>query len=156
MGKYFINEVKCGVSEGGMACGPVEGAVNVSVNVTDGDNTFWLTNSEFTGIPNFYITDEDVFDKFMDVDDEFAEFFGDQFIEEFEGISLGEYDEIFESISDNKDNPAVALIRYIILLTRCSNEEVDDVIAMAKGKYVDELDIPASDVEEEMSWEDEE
>ena len=57
MGKYFVNEVKHGVSGGGIACGPVEGSVNVSLNVSAGDKTFWITNSELTGIPNFYLTD---------------------------------------------------------------------------------------------------
>lgn len=120
MGKYFVNEVKCGVSNGGMTCGPVEGTVNVSVNVTEGDKTYWVTNSEFTGIPSFYVTQEDIFDKIGDIDDEeFTEYLSNKYIHEFKGISLGEYDEIFDSIKNNSGNPAVSLIRYIVLLTRC-------------------------------------
>ena len=46
MGKYYIDEVKCGLSEGGIACGPVSGNVVVSVNVKEGDKAFWISNIE--------------------------------------------------------------------------------------------------------------
>ncbi len=150
MGKYFVNDVKCGVSGGGIACGPVEGAINVSINITENNRTFWLTNSELAGIPNFYITDDDIFDRLMtDLDDDFVEYLSGKNITEFEGISLGEYDEIFESINDNSNNPATSLIRYIILLTRCSMEESDNIISLSKGKYIDTIVLPESDLEEQ-------
>ena len=40
------------------------------------------------------------------------------------------------------------LVRYLITLVRCETGDVEKLIASAKGRYVDELDIPASDVEE--------
>lgn len=148
MGKYLVSEVKCGVSEGGVACGPGSGSVVVSVNVTEGDKSFWLSNAEVTGIPNFYLTDQDIYEKLVNDDDEdFYEKLEEKFIKEFDGIALGEYDDIFASIRKNVGNPAVSLIRYIILLTRCSMDEVEDIVAMAKGKYVDDIEVPASDVE---------
>ena len=149
MGKYFVDEVKCGLEEGGMACGPMDVNVIASVKVTDGSKVFWLTNVEVTGIPNFYISEEDIFDRLVDVceDDDFVEYLDQCVINSFEGIQLGEYGDIFESIKQNEGNPAVSLIRYIILLTRCSMEEEDGVKVLAKRKFVDELEIPASDVE---------
>ena len=101
MSRVFVECVKCGVADGGMACGPVEGAVNTSVKFTKDGVTKWLTNSEFTGIPNFYLTDEDIFDRLMeqDFDDqEFTDLLEASYIEEFEGIALGEYDELEEAI----------------------------------------------------------
>lgn len=149
MGKYYINEVKCGVSAGGMACGPFPGNVIVSVNVTVGSRTFWLTNVEATGIPNFYMTDEDIFDRLKadDFDEDFDEYLGQIFVDSFDGINIGEYDQILESIEQNRENPASSLIRYIILLTRCPKDHEEDVIEMATGKYIDDLEIPGSDVE---------
>ena len=47
--------------------------------------------------------------------------------------------------------PVIPLIRYIIALVRCDMSEVGSIIAMAEGKYADELDIPVSDVEEEYT-----
>ena len=82
-----------------------------------------------------------------DISDEFVEFMSERFIEKFEGITLGDYDTIFESIKENDGNPAVPLIRYIILLTRCSEDNVDEIIALAKGKFVDEIVIPQNDTE---------
>ena len=86
--KYFIEDAKCGVTEGGFACGPVPGNVVTTVKYTADGETNWLTNIEVDGIPNFYITKEDVFDKAMqdDPDDEeFWDFMNDSFVNEFDG-----------------------------------------------------------------------
>lgn len=149
MGKYYINEVKCGLSEGGMACGPVSGNVVVSVNVKEGDKAFWISNIEVNGIPNFYVSEENIFDKLRngDDDEDLSDFLERKSINTFEEISLGEYDDVIKSIKLNEDNPAASLIRYIILLTRCSMNSVDTVIAMAKGKYIDEIELSESDIE---------
>lgn len=153
MSRIYIAECKCGVSKGGFACGPVEGSVNAAVKFTVDGVSKWLTNSEFTGIPNFYLTDESVFERFMDDDltDEFGEYLDPHYLKEFEGIFLaGEYDMIVKSLEENENNPASALIRFVIALTRCDNEEIESLIRMGTGHYVEELDIPLSDVEEEI------
>jgi hypothetical protein len=62
----------------------------------------------------------------------------------------------FASFADDPENPAIPLIRYMIALTRCPLDQVEDLLNMARGKYVDELDIPASDVEEDFEEEYEE
>ena len=149
MGKYFIEDVKYGLGKGRMSCGPGTGEVIVSINVKEGDESFWISNVEVNGIPNFYISEKDIFDKLCNGSDEedFFEYLEKRNIDSFEKISLGEYDEIRKSINQNVGNPAVSLIRYIILLTRCPLKSEEAVVAMAKGKYVDELEIPASDVE---------
>lgn len=77
-------------------------------------------------------------------------------IGEFNGIELGEYGDIFASFADDPENPAIPLIRYMIALTRCPLDQVEDLLNMARGKYVNELDIPASDVEEDFEEEYEE
>ncbi|WP_022757469.1 hypothetical protein [Butyrivibrio fibrisolvens] len=149
MGKYYIDDVKCGLEKGGMACGPGFGTVVASVKVSDGSKSFWLTNAEVEGLPGFYMSDEDIYDRLINIsaDDDFIDYLDHCFIDSFEGIKLREYDEMMESIKKNEGNPAVSLIRYIVLLTRCEMEEVDKVVALVKGKFVDEVEIPASDVE---------
>ena len=70
-------------------------------------------------------------------------------LDSFDGIELSEdYFDIFESIAETPDAPAVPLIRYMIALIRCSMEEVDGLIRMAVGRYADELEVPMSDKEE--------
>ncbi|WP_027207189.1 hypothetical protein [Butyrivibrio fibrisolvens] len=149
MGKYYIDDVKCGLEKGGMACGPGFGTVVASVKVSVGSKTFWLTNAEVEGLPSFYMSDEDIYDRLINIsaDDDFIDYLDQCFIDSFEGIKLREYDEMMESIKKNEGNPAVSLIRYIVLLTRCEMEEVDGLVALVKGKFVDEVEIPASDVE---------
>ena len=84
------------------------------------------------------------------------EYLDEHCIGDLNGIVFGEgYRDIFESIEDDSQNPAVPLIKYIITLVRCDMEDTEGLLAMAKGKYADELDIPMSDVEEEYLEENE-
>ena len=91
----------------------------------------------------------DVFDKLIEEDDKTIERANDSAIQEFNGITLGSGDYDFACLQENEDNPAVPLIRYIIALVRCEMEEVNALVTIAKGKYIDEVEIPLSDLEEE-------
>ena len=126
MDKIIIEECKHGVSKGGVACGPVEGSVNAAVKFIMDGETKWITNSEYVGIPNFYITDDSVFERLVndDLDDEFAEYMKKSYVDEYKGICLaGEYEDIYESIEANKDNPVAQLIEYVIELTRAEDNK---------------------------------
>lgn len=142
--KYFIEEVKCGVAEGGMACGPVSGPVVTSLKFTVDDLTKWITNSEVEGIPNFFLTEADIYDRLIedDFDDELSNLLDESAISNFDGIELGEYDDIEDSITNNEDNPAAILIDYIVKVTRCSMEELDEYINAGTKKYVEEIEMP--------------
>ena len=154
MKRYFIEEVKCGVSEGGFACGPVPGSVVVAIKYRDGQESKWLNMVEVDGIPNVSLTDNDIYDDMIREDEDSIEFFEKHSIGDFNGIAIDyDYSTTFESIAEDPKNPAVPLIRYLITLTRCDMDEVEGLIQMATGKYVDEIDIPVSD-EEEMFLED--
>jgi len=154
MKRYFIETAKCGITEGGMACGPISGNVVVTVQFKEGSTTQWLSLVEVEGIPNVYLSDKDIHEALVakDFDDEeFTEYMDEHFISDFNGIDFdADYSTTFESIADDPENPAIPLIRYLITLVRCDMDEVDDLIQMATGKYADELDIPESDVEEEF------
>ena len=104
---------------------------------------------EVDGIANFFLIDVDVFDKLIEEDDKTIERANDSAIQEFNGITLGSGDYDFACLKENEDNPAVPLIRYIIALVRCEMEEVNALVTIAKGKYIDEVEIPLSDLEEE-------
>jgi len=152
MKRYFIETAKCGITDGGMACGPIPGNVVVSVQFKE-ESELWLNVVEVEGMPNFYLTDKDIFDDLVkedDDDEEFMEYLQEQYIDEFNGLYLDcDYTEVFTSIDEDPDNPAVPLIRYAIALIRCAMEDVEGLIDMASGKYADELEIPTSDIEEE-------
>ncbi len=73
----------------------------------------------------------------------------DHEVSEFDGLSLGEYEDVLDSIKDDLQNPAVPVIRYLISLVRCAENEEEKLLSMAIGKYADELEIPANDIEED-------
>ena len=152
MKRYFIEEAKCGISDGGMACSPMDGNVVASVKFRTEDETGWFNMVEVMGIPNCYVTDRDVYEGFIkEPDDEkFWEYVQEHFITEFNGIEFDDsYFTPYASIADDPENPANPLVRYLITLVRCDMEDVEGLIDMAHGKYADELDIPTNDMEEE-------
>ena len=147
MGRYMIEEAKCDYVD----FGP-DAVVCAIIKYNDGKETKHLSLSEVSGIPNFTLTTEDIFDKLMEKDGSDPDFWdkiNDITISEFNGIDIsGEYDDVIYNIRENEDNPAAPLLRYIIALVRCEGEQ--DLIKMGTGKYVDELEIPISDIEEDI------
>ena len=88
---------------------------------------------------------------FDDFSEEFTKLLNDRTISELDGINLGENcGEIIENVYENPENPAAPLLKYLVTLTRCSMEDVEELIKMATDKYTDEFEIHMSDVEEEM------
>lgn len=84
-------------------------------------------------------------------DDDFNEYVNEHCIFEFEGIEVdGDYSTIISSIYEEGDNLAVLLIRYLLTLTLCNQEETKRLIKIATGRYIDEIDVPMS--EEEKDW----
>jgi hypothetical protein len=152
MKRFLIEEVKCGVAN---SC-PMMGLVITSVRYNDGNFSRWLNLSELDGIPCFSITDSYVFEELIENDwsEEFTKEMHKSFIMDFQGVTLGEYDEIFESFyeEDNGHNPAVPFIRYIIAVTRCDFDEFESLKEMAIGHYADEIEQIISDVEEEYLY----
>ena len=153
MKRYYIVDAKCGIGNDGIACGPVESMVGAAVKIKDGDKQQWLTVIEYAGFPNYYLTEEDSFNRLLDIDvedEKELDFAKEHQIEEFNGITLGsEYSDIFDSIDEDPDNPAVPLIRYLTALVSCPESEEEELIALAKGKYLDEVEVPASSYEED-------
>lgn len=154
MTRYFIEKAECGIIEGGMACGPISGNIVVTIQFKDDSKTQWLSLVEVDGIPNVYLSDKDVHKDLVAEDFnniEFDKYLNDHYIFNFNGIDLDvDYYSTFESIATDPENPAVPLIRYLITLVRCDMDSVEKLIQMASGRYVDELDIPISDVEKDF------
>ena len=156
MNRFFIEEAKRGVTKGDIAYGAISGNVVVTIKFKEDDHEQWLNMVEFEGVPNVFLSDKDIYEKLLEEDFEdqdFADYLNEHFIYDFHGIILGEYEAVFDSISNDPKNEAIPLIRYMILLARCQMEEVEEILALAAGKYADEIEIPESDVEKEYRGE---
>ena len=160
MKRYFIEDAKCKIGEGGIACGPVDPMIGATVKFRECKKEHWLTVIEYNGFPNYHLTAEDSLDRLVDLDveDENEMNFAEKSkIETFNGIALSEeYSDTFDSISEDPENPAIPLIRYLIALVSCGTDEEQGLIEMAKGKYIDEVEVPASEYEEDYLGEMEE
>ena len=107
------------------------------VKFKDGDQTKWLYLDEFDGLANFIMLDRDEYDVLVanDFDSDYGEYIEAHFAEEIDGIALSpEYETVYESIysDDNKNNPAAALIRYLITLVRCEQYCMLDKLILDK------------------------
>ncbi len=149
---YKIYDVKFGITDGGMCCGPCDGSIVVSIYYGNETKKQWLNCVEVFGIPCFYLTDSDIFNDLLKEDvenQEYMECLEKSAINDFDGIELGEYDIIFNSIKQSSNLEAINLIRAMILLVRADMSEMDDLIASFKNKEVLELEIPLTDLEED-------
>ena len=137
MKRFFIEEARYGVGDGGIACGPVDAPIVGEVKiVVDGKRIFY-TLAEACGLPNFYISDESYFEKFldMDLDEDEIETINEYFVE------TGDYYEI----EDNKDEEWFDIYRYLIYVVRADYDACDRFIKETKGKYLDEIMIPEAE-----------
>ncbi len=154
MRRFFVEQVKCNNEDRGVACGPVGGPICTSVKFKKNDEpSRWIELDEVDGMPIFYLSDEDMFDIHisMDISDDEIEAMEETHIKEFEGISLStDYSDYYEQFSnDQETNPATKLLRYIILINKSSSEELENLIGLATGKFIDEVDIPISAEEQD-------
>ena len=114
------------------------------MRIDDNGNVTYMCNSEVDGLPNWFMTDRSTFEEQMDLDS----FNDDDFMSYMEAHSmgLGHYD---EALAD-RDSEWYTALRYLTYLVRCSCDDMDDFIENTLGKYLDEIDIPVSDVEDDL------
>ncbi|WP_458450048.1 hypothetical protein [Fibrobacter sp.] len=107
---------------------------------------FFYTLVECEGAPMIYKTESSVFDWWMNPDEHESEL---DDLQDAGPLYEGEnYDELFE---DHKGIECYEGLRYLIYVMRASWDEAEAFIQATKGKNLDEIEIPKSDVEED--WE---
>lgn len=141
MARYRVLEAKCGVSTGGMACGPVGGPVVGEIKLADeSGKEFYLCLAEVDGIPNWFKTDRSTIDEQIeDTSEEVFEYLNDHYID------IGEYVDVF----DDPEAEFYQACRYLTYLVRCERDQEKPFIQSTVGKYLDKMEIPMSDLEEE-------
>ena len=143
MRRYRVLEAKCGVGEGGFACGPVGGPVIAEIRLSDESSSeFYLSLVEVDGIANWFRTDRSTIDELLSEDnnESLFDYLNDN------SLPLGEYGEVL----DEKEDELYQAYRYLIYLVRCEMDETEPFIQATAGKYLDEIEVPMCDVEEEL------
>lgn len=128
-------------------CGPMPGVVVAEVELQgDGGETLFLSLAEFEGIPNMYRTPASVFEKHFEnpVDESFFEELNKKYYIPDFGCSYGE----FFGCSDHE---LFDEWRYLVYIVRSDWDEIDRFKKATVGKWIDEIEIPKCDIEEE--WE---
>lgn len=110
---------------------------------------FFFTITECDGMPMIFKTSSSVFDWWMDQDT-----YSDELDKLQEAGSLYESEGYSELFENHDDIECYEGLRYLIYLIHASWDDTESFIAQTKGKFLDEIEIPKSDVEEE--WEEEE
>ena len=151
MARFFIEDIKCGLGEGGMACGPVSGPVVAEAKVKDDKGeVFYLSLAEVDGFPNFFQTEKSTYEMQVsqNMTDEDVSYLNDNY------ISVdGDYDNLFEMTEE--DEELLPLLKYLTYIVRADWDECKEFQEKTKGKYLDEFEIPPCDLEEEYLEENE-
>ena len=146
-----IEEVKLGETAGGFACGPVPGSIVCEVAYAENNGTKgFLSVTECCGMPNFFRTPFSMFDELLadqSSTDRILE------IEEKYGFDYeGEYINMFE----DPDPDWYDLLRYLTAIVRTPEGEDREFIENTTGRWLNQIEIPVSDVEEYFRFDEEE
>ena len=148
MKQFLIEDVKVGISEGGIACGPIGGAVIAEMKLRSEDGTVvYHSLSEVEGTLNFYETEESTFERQVadDFDDDFVELMQQSYT-----AGYLDYDEFYEELNKQLPlNNSDLIHKYLAYVVRTSWDEVDRFKAATVGKQIGNFEIPVCDMEEE-------
>lgn len=145
---YLIKGIRYGITEGGMACGPVSGNVVASIEFQDDDKVSFLSMVEVFGIPEFYFSEEDIYDELLEESEDFIDKANSLIINEFNGIELKEYEDIMEELKKPYNEEDKALIKLLIAVVRLDYDEADKLIEESVGKYIKDINIPDTDLDD--------
>lgn len=134
MGKHLIEDIKVGVSGGGVACGPVSGSVVTEMTLRDtGDNSvMYYGITEVEGIENYLKSEESLYD-FQIKDD----------LDDTEG-----WDKVYAAdVQDyDEEDPIWKLLYFFV---QADWDTVEKVKPLCIGKYLEDIEIPEYDEDEE-------
>ena len=137
---WFIEDVKCELSECAKRIGLVPGSVVTSIKYKNNEEIGWLYCMEFGGCRMFFKSEEDIGNILLNDhnSDEDIEFLNQLSIDELDGINLESFD--LDILWHEPENETATLIAYMMIVTDCSLEDLEECIQIGKGKYVSSID----------------
>ena len=148
MTRYFIEDAKCGYDTCFDGCGPHATVASAIKYKADNGETGWMYCVHPDGLwPMIALYEEDVYEEI--IRGEFPE--GPNYeADSFGGLSwYPEESGLFELFYKNKNNGAANLIHYAYDLCTCPTDKESELLALGKGHYSDEIEVPILDTEEE-------
>ena len=151
MTRYFIEDAKCGYDTCFDGCGPHTTIASAIKYRQDDGKAGWIYCVEPEGLwPMIALYEDDVYQEiirgeFPEGPDYEADSFGDL------TWSPGDEEEgLFELFYKNPNNGASNLIHYAYNLCTCPKNMESKLLALGKGHYSDEIDVPV--LENEQWW----
>ena len=149
MKRFLIEDVRVGISQGGIACGPVPGNVigEIVLRDEDGKATYHCM-AEVSGTLNFYESEASIYQGQIDEDfdnAEFADLLESSFTEGYDN-----YYDFYEEVNAKQPLSVIARIRkYLTYMVRADWPEIDSLKADTIGKLISDTEIPLCDAEAE-------
>lgn len=133
MAKHLIEDIKVGVSRGGMACGPVSGCVVTEMKLRDpgDDSVRFYGITEVEGIENYLKSEESIYD--IQIEDDSTDEAG------WKKVYAAEVQDCDE------EDPVWKLLYFFV---RADWDAVEDMKSKCIGKCLEDIDIPELDEEE--------
>ena len=117
-----------------------------SVKIRQNEKSRWFHHLAHD-VSMFWLSDDDLhgnllYDSYIEENMDYVESLE---IHEFEGFPLCDDRPWVDALENNQDNPHFAFFRYLIRLYCEVDEKIHSVIALGKGKFEDEIDLPPYD-----------
>lgn len=134
MAKLLVEDIKVGVTGGGIACGPVPGSVVTEMKLrnTEDNSVMFYGITEVEGIENYLRSDESLYD--FQIEDDVSDEAG---WEKVYAANVQDYDE---------DDPIWKLLYFFV---RADWDAVNEMKPKCIGKYLEDIDIPVWDEDDE-------
>ena len=149
MKRFLIEDVRVGISKGGIACGPVPGNVIGEIVLRDEEgNATYYCMAEISGTLNFYESESSLYQGQIDEDfdnAEFADLMESSFTEGYDS-----YNDFYDEVNAMQPLSVTARIRkYLAYVVRADWPEIDRLKADTIGKLISDVEIPLCDAEAE-------
>ena len=144
--RIFIEDVKWGITNKEEDPYGDTGYRLTSLKFKQNGKSRWLHHLAHE-VSFFWLSDEDLHENLLHDSyiEDHIDYVDSLEIHEFEGFPLSDDEPLIEALEDNQDNPHFNFFRYLLRLYSEVEEHMDSVIAMGKGKFEDEIDLPPYD-----------
>lgn len=149
MKRFLIEDVRIGISKGGIACGPASGNVIGEIVLRDDDGkASYHCMVEVSGTLNYYRSDFSIYQGQIDEDFDNIKFVG--LMESSFAEGYVSYYDFYREINTIQPLSITARIqKYLAYLVRAGWSETNRLKADAVGKLISDFEIPLCDAEEE-------